>query len=169
MQRDSAIWIATVLTLVAFSPAAASEATEDPSAESHEHAEHEPNEIGVFVGITTGGEEDATGTMGIDYRRQISSIIGVGVLAEFAGGERRDHVGMFPVTFLLGSHAQLIVGAGWERSSGSSGNHNEFLGRVGFGYSIGLVPGNTIRPEINVDFVDGEEFVVVGATIGWGF
>lgn len=30
-------------------------------------------------------------------------------------------------------------------------------------------PGNAIRPEVNVDFVDGEQLIVVGATIGWGF
>ena len=45
----------------------------------------------------------------------------------------------------------------------------EFLGRLGFGYVIELVPGNSIRPEINVDFVDGDRLLVVGVSIGWGF
>jgi hypothetical protein len=175
MESYRAIWIAPVLALVAFLPATASEANEDSSAETHEHAEHERNEIGVFLGVTTGGEavqganEDTTATIGIEYRRNLSSIVGLGFLAEYSGGERRNFVGMLPASFMLGSHAQVIVGAGWEQSSGHSGSGHEFVGRVGFGYSIGLVPGNTIRPEINVDFVDGEELVVVGATIGWGF
>ena len=143
---------------------------EEPQEQAHARHEHERNEIGVFLGITAGGEkdgggkEDATATIGIDYRRNVSSKVGVGLLLEFSGGERRDHVGLVPVTFMLGSSAQLIVGAGWERNE-----ETEFLARLGFGYSIELVPGNTIRPEINVDLVDGEWLVVVGASIGWGF
>jgi len=160
----------TVVALAVFPSAAASELTEEPSTRSHGHATHKRNEAGVFLGVTAGGEkdgggeEDATGTIGVEYRRNFSRKVGVGLLLEFSGGERRNHVGLVPVTFMLGSKAQLIVGAGWERHS-----ETEFLGRLGFGYSIGLVPGNMIRPEINVDFVDGEKLVVLGASIGWGF
>jgi hypothetical protein len=171
MQRISALRIAAaILAVAAVAPAAADESPGSSSADSHSETTHESNEIGVFLGATAGGEEegggkeDATGTIGIEYRRNVSSKVGVGLLLEFSGGERRNHVGMVPVTFMLGSGAQLIVGAGWERHA-----ETEFLGRLGFGYSIELVPGNSIRPEINVDFVDGEELVVVGASIGWGF
>ena len=167
----SAIRIAVVIVVLALSASVAgSEPAEEPSTQSHTHTEHDRNEIGVFLGATAGGEEegggkeDTTATIGIEYRRNVSSMVGVGLLLEFSGGERRDHVGMVPVTFMLGSGAQLIVGAGWERHA-----ETKFLGRLGFGYHIGLVPGNMIRPEINVDFVDGEELVVVGVTIGWGF
>ncbi|MCZ6832202.1 MAG: hypothetical protein O7F11_00500 [Acidobacteria bacterium] len=161
---------AVIVVLALFTSVAASEPAEEPLSQSHTHTEHERNEIGVFLGVTTGGEkegggkEDATATIGIGYRRNVSRKVGVEFLLEFSGGERRDHVGIVPVNFMVGSGAQLIVGAGWERHE-----ETEFLWRLGFGYSIVLVPGNTIRPEINVDFVDGEVLVVLGASIGWGF
>ena len=177
MEATRRAMTAFLFVLITFAPHAASETPDEPGAESHGHATHGPNEIGVLIGITAGGvdeeggKESSTGTIGLEYRRRLSRLVGVGILFEYAGGVRRDHVGIVPVTFMLGSHAQLIAGAGWERSYGTevfAGGY-EFVGRLGFGYSIGLVPGNTIRPEINVDFVDNEELVVVGASIGWGF
>jgi hypothetical protein len=165
------IWSALVFVVLALFPCvAASEPAEEPEAQFQTHAEKEHNDVGVFLGATAGGEatggghEDATATIGIEYRRNLSSIVGVGLLLEFSGGERRSHVGIVPVTLMLGSRVQLIVGVGWERHTGT-----EFLGRLGFGYKIMLVPGNSIRPEINIDFVDGETLVVVGASIGWDF
>ncbi len=164
------------LFVVLYAPTTSAESAEDTQEQAHPQDDHERNDIGVFLGITTGGEEvgggkeDATGTIGVDYRRRLSRRIGVGFLVEFSGGERRDHVGLVPLTFWLSPRAQLIVGAGWERSGSEVfGGKSEFLGRLGFGYSIELLPRNTIRPEINVDFVDGEQLVVVGASIGWGF
>ena len=129
------------------------------------------------MGVTAGGEEegggkqDTTGTIGVEYRRKITRLIGVGLLVEYAGAVRRDHAGIIPLTFRPGRHAQVIVGVGWERLTGNelSGNESQALVRVGFGYSIELLPRNSIRPEINFDFVDGEELLIVGASIGWGF
>ena len=161
-----------VIALLAITAVTYATASEETEGSSEAHAEH-LNEIGVFLGVTAGGEDDghgkesATGTIGVDYRRRLSELVGLGILVEYSGGERRDHVGIVPVTFFLGSHAQLIAGAGWERPRDD--HHIEFLARVGFGWAIDLVPGNGIRPEINVDFVDGEALVVIGASIGWEF
>jgi hypothetical protein len=163
MGRSSGVRIAaTILAVALFAPAAA--------AESSSETTREPNDIGVFLGATAGGDregdgrEDSTATIGIEYRRNVARMVGIGLLLEFTGGERRASAGIVPVTFMLGAGAQLIVGAGWE-----SRPETHFLGRLGFGYRIGLVPGNSIRPEINIDFVDGEQLVVVGVSIGWGF
>jgi hypothetical protein len=155
---------------------------EEESAEEvrhHVHGHHEthPNTIGVFVGVTAGGEEedggreDATGTIGIEYERRLSRLLGIGVVAEFAGGERREHVGVVPLTFRPGRRAKFLVGAGWERAAGSSffGGETEPLARLGFMYAFDVVPGNHVSPGLNVDFLDGNTLVVVGATIGWGF
>jgi len=166
--------IAAVLFAVALTPAAANEPAEDSS---HDHATHERNDIGVFLGVTGGREEEGGGkessaaTLGFDYRRRLSKRVGLGFLLEYAGGERRNYVGMVPVTFFFGSHAQLIAGVGWESPSETHDHDSELelLTRIGFGYTIDLVPGNVIRPEINFDFADGEQLVVIGASIGWGF
>lgn len=167
--------VAAVLAIGSFTLASEEEPTEKDHGNAH--TTHARNEVGVFLGITTGGEaegggkENATATIGLEYRRNLSRRIGVGLLLEFAGGERRDGTIVVPATVFLGSRAELLVAAGVERSKGSEifAGGDEFLARLGFGYRIPLVPGNVIRPEINVDFVDGEELVVVGATIGWEF
>jgi hypothetical protein len=156
-------------------------AQEEPAAEprhdgQRDHEFHR-NNVGVFVGITAGGEEedggkeDASGTIGIEYERRLTRILGIGVVAEFAGGERRDHVGVIPLTIRPGRRAKFVVGSGWERSSGSEigDGHTEPLARLGFMYEFEVVPGNHVSPGLNVDIVDGETLVVVGATIGWGF
>jgi hypothetical protein len=153
------------------------ESTAEPRHDGQHDHEFHRNNVGVFMGITAGGEEegggkeDATGTIGIEYERRLTRILGIGVVAEFAGGERRDHVGVIPLTFKPGRRAKFVVGAGWERSSGSEvfGGETEPLFRLGFMYEFEVVPGNHVSPGINVDFVDGETLVVVGATIGWGF
>jgi len=178
MLRGGAVRSTVVILAVAvYMPAAAHEPADKSQEQESGHEEFERNMAGVFLGVTAGGEEegggreDSTGTIGVEYRRRLSRLIGVGFLYEFAGGERRDHVGIVPLTFWLAPKAELVVGVGWERSSGTEifAGELEPLARLGFGYGIELLPGNSIRPVINVDFVDGEELVVVGASIGWEF
>jgi hypothetical protein len=157
-------------------PAHGESAAEPRHDDQRDHEAHR-NNVGVFVGITAGGEEegggkeDATGTIGLEYERRLSRWLGIGVVAEFAGGQRRDHVGVIPLTLRASRRAKFVVGAGWESSSGSEvfGGETEPLFRLGFMYEFEVVPGNHVSPGINVDFVDGETLVVVGATIGWGF
>ena len=167
--------------IVALTSATGLTAQEEPAEEPRHHSGRERethrNNVGVFVGITAGGEEDgggkedATGTIGIEYERRLSRWLGIGVVAEFAGGQRRDHVVVLPLTISPGRRAKFVVGAGWERSSGSEvfGSESEPLVRLGFMYEFEVVPGNHVSPGLNVDFVDGETLVIVGATIGWGF
>ncbi len=69
---------AVIVFLALVTSVAASEPAEEPLTQSHTHTEHERNEIGVFLGVTTGGEkegggkEDATASIGIGYRRNVS-------------------------------------------------------------------------------------------------
>ena len=76
-----------------------------------------------------------------------------------------------PVSFRPGRRAKVVLGLGFERTEGTErfAGETEPLVRVGFSYALEVVPGNSISPEINVDFVDGEALLIVGATIGWGF
>ena len=167
------ILLATVATIGAAGASAESESAEDRGHHVHgDHAMH-PNHIAVFVGLTHGGgseegeEETSAATIGLEYERRLSRKVGIGVLAEYVDGDRRDHVGMALVSLRPGRRAKLILGAGLERHEGKG--EYAFLGRVGFGYAFEPVPGNSVSPEINLDFVDGHTLVVVGATIGWGF
>jgi hypothetical protein len=145
----------------------------------HVHGDHEihRNHIGVFLGVTEGGDEegggkeDTSATIALEYERRLTRLIGIGVVLDYVGGERRDHVGIIPLSFRPGRHARFVVGPGWERHAGTDGSGAEFeaLVRIGFSYAIETVPGNSVSPEINVDFADGETLLIVGATIGWGF
>lgn len=49
------------------------------------------------------------------------------------------------------------------------GSEEEFLFRTGFGYEFEVEGGYSIKPELNVDLVDGETAVVAGASFGWRF
>jgi hypothetical protein len=176
-------WLRAMIAgvIVALTGATGLTAQEEPADEPRQHSgrEHEThrNNVGVFVGITAGGEEegggkeDASGTIGIEYERKLSRWLGIGVVAEFVGGQRRDHVWVLPLTISPGRRAKFVVGAGWERSSGSEvfAGETEPLVRLGFMYEFDVLPGNHVSPGLNVDFVDGETLVIVGATIGWGF
>ena len=157
--------------------AANEETAEQPTHQAERSHESHPNNIGVFVGVTAGGEEEgggkesATGTIGLEYERRLSRWLGIGAVFEFAGGERRDHVGIIAVTFRATPAAKFVVGAGWERSSGTeifAGDYEPVV-RFGFMYEIEVVPGNHISPQINLDRIHGETLAIVGATIGWGF
>jgi hypothetical protein len=48
-------------------------------------------------------------------------------------------------------------------------SHSEALFRLGIGYDFELEGGNTLAPEINIDFVDGSTDLVVGIAFGFGF
>ena len=176
-------WLRAMIACVIFTLTGATGLTaqEEPAEVPRHHSGRERethrNNVGVFVGITAGGEEegggknDASGTIGIEYERKLSRWLAIGVVAEFVGGQRRDHVGVLPLTISPGRRAKFVVGAGWERSSGSEvfAGETEPLVRLGFMYELEVLPGNHISPGLNVDFVDGETLVIVGATIGWGF
>jgi len=139
------------------------------------HATH-PNHIGLFLGVTAGGREggdegEATATIAFEYERRLSALIGIGFLGEFVGGERRNDAAMVALSFRPWRRPRFVIGAGWERSEAAehSATETEPLLRLGFGYAFEVVPGNSITPEINLDFVDDETLVVAGVTIGWGF
>jgi hypothetical protein len=166
--------IAGVALLLLAGAAFAEEGEVDDRAH-HVHGHHEasPNHIGLFLGVTAGGETEGHGkesnsaTIAVDYERRFTRLLGAGVIVEFVGGERRAWATGAAVTFRPLQRTKFLMGVGWERQEETG--HTEPLARIGFSYAFQVVPGNSISPEINLDFVDGETVVVAGVTIGWGF
>jgi hypothetical protein len=134
-----------------------------------------PNHLDVFAGGTLGGDERgdgreaATATVGIGYERRLSRLVSIGFLSELSSGERRDHVGIVPITFRPMDRAQFVLGLGWERATVVGEEQDEIQGlvRFGFGYELEVLPRQTVTPEIAMDVVDGEKLFVFGVTIGW--
>jgi hypothetical protein len=120
--------------------------------EPHEHGK---NVVGLFLGVTDEGREEAE-TLGIEYARHLTEAFGIALVAEFARGDLDYAVYAVPLVYHKGPWA-FWVGPGVEDADEGS----EYLTRVGFEYAF-EVGAIEIAPQINVDFLDGEEVVVAG-------
>ncbi len=138
----------------------------------HVHANH----VAVFLGVTTGGEdenqgkEDAALTIGLDYERRLTDLIGIGILGDWAFGDRREFIIGIPVFLHFGQSAKFLIAPGLEKTRGNDDRErrSEFLMRLGLAYDFHF-ENNTVSPTFNVDFLDGEQIYVLGVNVGWGF
>jgi hypothetical protein len=110
--------------------------------ESDHHAH--PNHFAVFAGITTGGdddhhgEEDAALTVGFDYERRLTNLVGIGVLGDWAFGDRRDWILAVPIFFHISSASKFLIAPGSEqiKGEGPRDDDREFLVRIGYAYEF---------------------------------
>ncbi len=134
-----------------------------PVAGAHGHSYHK-NVLGVFAGITHAGRRENEPAIGLEYSRRINEHFSIGGLAEYTGGDADFWVGAIPFGWHLG-HWKLYVAPGVE-----DGHHGtEELVRLGAEYAFGLGGGWEIAPQVNVDFVDGEDVWVMGVVFARGF
>jgi hypothetical protein len=145
-----------VLTLLASAGASASE-------DSHEGFHR--NFLAVFAGITDEDRRERAATLGIEYERRLSERFGIGALVEHAYGDLDFTIYAIPFAWHTG-HWKWYVAPGIENSDHHSGN--EFLLRLGVEYAF-EVGAYELLPQFDVDFVDGEEVLVLGLTFGRGF
>ena len=124
--------------------------------------EYHPNIIGIFVGGTDEGREQAV-TLGVEYERRFNKSFGIGVFAEYIFGDADFWVYGVPFTYHTGQWT-LYIGPGVE-----DGKHgSEFFTRIGGLYSF-EVGSWEISPQVNLDLVDGNDVWVLGVVIGKGF
>ena len=126
-------------------------------AEAAEAEAEPPNGIGVFVGNTQNGSLNGA-SLGLEYERNVTSLIGVGAIAAYAGGDFESVALLVPVFF----HPH----AGWVFKL-APGLHIEdskttFQVRAGIGYEFKVAPKWALAPQLNADFVDGETELVYG-------
>ncbi len=128
---------------------------------------HSPHVLEFFVGNTSAdhhGTRENAFSVGAQYRYQFSDAFGVGLLAEYARDPLDAWVVGVPMVVGLGDRGwQLTAMPGAE----IEGGEQEFLFRVGLGYEFETRGGYSLKPEINVDWVDGETSVVAGISIGF--
>jgi hypothetical protein len=150
-----------------------------------EHGRAHNNELALFLGATDEHGHDAEFTWGADYKRRVAERWAVGVLFDYAGGELRNYVVAPMVAYWPGlGNLQLLAAPGIEYHDGRGGDaqleadpghhdidedHTYFLFRLGLGYDIHLGERFGVVPNVNLDFVNGEEVWVYGLAFTYGF
>ncbi len=142
-----------MLTCVATIAAQAQESGTEPE---------EMNFVEVFVGITRDeGENEAS--LGLTYERKFDRF-GTGFIIEFTKAENRETVLVLPFFWHPAEPWRTVVATGTEISDGD----HTFLTRVGGSYEFEF-SGWSLSPEVNVDFVDNDAVLVLGASFVWKF
>lgn len=134
--------------------------------EASEHGEgHEfhANVIGLFAGVTN-DDRDGAFTLGLEYERRFSEVFGVGAVLERAWGDLDFWLYMVPFSYRAGPW-KFYVAPGIEDSEHHG---SEFLFRIGLerAFQVGQFE---VSPQFNLDFVDGEEVIVLGLVFAKGY
>ena len=123
------------------------------------------NVIGVFAGRASASRREKGFALGIEYERRINKSFGIGAVAEYTFNDADFWV--FAIPFAYHRNAwKFYVAPGIEQSSAHG---TEGLVRFGAEYVFHLGGGYEIAPQLNVDFVDGEDVWVVGAFFAKSF
>ena len=156
----SAVALITWLPMV---QVAIGETGEHEAPSDHELAHHyKPNSLAVFVGVTHEGSESGL-ALGIEYEMRLSKSFGIGVLAEHTSGNLDFWVYAIPLAYHTRSWKFYIA-----PGVADGGHGSESLVRIGGAYAF-EVGDWEISPQLNADFVEGNEALGLGITIGKGF
>ncbi len=138
---------------------------EEHNAEPIDEETHEfrQNLLAVFSGIVIEGRHERATALGVEYERRLSRKLGVGVLVEHTFGDLDFWVYAIPFAYHTGRW-KLYVAPGIEESK----HRSESLVRFGgeYAYAIGKWE---ISPQIDLDFVSGDQVLVSGVTFGKEF
>lgn len=168
---------------------------EGSEGEANAEEEYHANHIALFLGSSTTTEEVPEGssatsfTLGADYERRLSGLIGLGLLVDFA-------IGDFERTALLGvplfvhpvgglrlvaapavefaseaeSESPDMNGEAAQEESSERESETGFAFRLGVGYEFELGERWSLAPEFNTDFISGKSATLVyGLSLGLGF
>ena len=138
---------------------------EHESESSHEsaHGSHK-NVFSIFVGVTHAGRRENGAALGVAYERLLNKSFAVGVIAEHTFGDADFTVYAVPFAYRM-DRWKFYVAPGIEDSKAHG---TESLVRLGAEYA--LMTGTwEISPQLAVDFVDGDEVLILGVVFGKGF
>ena len=158
-----------VLFVVCTSPAYAQsdehESSEHESSSAHESA-HGPhnNIVSFFVGVSHAGRRENGAALGIGYERILNKSFAIGVLAEHTFGDADFTVYAVPLSYRV-DRWKFYIAPGIEDSSAHG---TESLVRLSTEYAFETGSWE-ISPQLAVDFVDGEEVLILGVVFGKGF
>lgn len=150
---------------------AASAQAPDPE-EGHE-METPYNVAALFLGNTN--EHHANGfSLGLEYERRVSELIGVGAIVEHAGGDIDSTITIAALYVHPYAGLLVVLGVGAEFKSAREEDGEEeaatsgIVGRIGLGYEFEF-DHLVLVPQVNLDVFEREEAVVVGAVFAYRF
>ncbi len=154
------IGIALMVQILSIGLAAADSQHDAKATDGHEYEE---NIVGLFVGLAKEGRRENGFALGVEYEYRLNSQFGIGAIAEHTFGDIDAWVFAIPFAYHSGRW-KMYMAPGLE--DGDAGT--ESLVRIGAEY--GFHRGKwEIAPQIDVDFVDGEEIFVIGVVFARGF
>jgi hypothetical protein len=156
----SAMWAAPV-----YAQTDEHDASEHEAVSAHESAnESHKNTVSFFAGVTHAGRRKNGSALGIGYERLLNDSFGIGVLAEHTFGDADFTV--FAVAFAYRvDRWKFYIAPGIEDSDAHG---TESLVRLSAEYAFEAGAWE-ISPQLAVDFVDGEEVLILGVVFGKGF
>lgn len=155
--------VAALMIGLMISATSLAENTHDAGEAEHGQGFHK-NLIGGFIGITGEERRERALTLGIDYERRITEVIGVGFGLERALGDLEFTV----LTLGLAIHIdkwKLLVAPGVEIDDFEK--EHELI-RLGIEYTFEM-SGYELAPKFMVDFVEGDTVLIGGVSFFWGF
>ena len=127
-----------------------------------------PNILEFSYGVTFKDHHDERETapsVSVAYRYAFSDRISAGLLGEYVTDPFDATIIGVPIVFHVGEGWQLTAMPGAEFED----SNEEFLLRAGVGYEFETRGGVGLKPEINVDMVDGEFWVEPALSIAFRF
>ena len=157
--------LCTVCTAPLYAQTDDHESGEHETASGHEsdHGHHK-NFLAFFVGVAHAGRRDNAGSLGVGYERHLTKSFGIGVLAEHTFGDDEFTVYAVPFTYRV-DRWKFYIAPGIEESDAHG---TESLVRLSAEYAFEAGTWE-IAPQVAVDFVDGDEVLVLGVVFGKGF
>jgi hypothetical protein len=141
------------------------ESSEHESVSSHENAqESHKNVLSLFAGVTHNGRRKNGAALGVAYERLLNESFGIGVIAEHTFGDADFTVYAVAFAYRI-NRWKFYVAPGIEDSDEHG---TESLVRLGTEYAFEAGTWE-ISPQLAVDFVDGDEVLILGVVFGKGF
>ena len=179
--RGSGRWLAAAglcALLLSAAPALADDRV-DPAASPQEDAEEPesesepPNTLALFLGNTNEEQENGF-SIGLEYEHELAEFIGVGAIVERASGDIGSTVALLTVILHPFGGFDVILGLGVEFKDAREEHGEEepatsgALGRIGVAYAFKFGRFAFV-PQVNLDFFQREEALVVGAAFAYKF
>jgi len=121
--------------------------------------------VGGFIGLTGSGRRDNGLTLALTYEHRFNQSFGLGAEAERVFGDLDFWLATIPIAYHFGEW-KVFAGPGVEKLDGGG---TEFLLRIGGEYSIEISDSWEMSPTLALDFVDGDQEIILGVLFGYGF
>lgn len=135
--------------------------------EEHEETGHDDGHGAVSSEGSSGGKDDPDFTIGFDYERRLTRLIGIGGMVDFVVEGRREFL-LGPIGFLHPFGGAELFAAPLVERIRETGDW-EFVFRVGVAWQFEVGEKFTVGPYAGYDISEEHEIWVLGVAIGRGF